>query len=68
VSNISPRKNYELKKDTPLCPECQRKLRYKGEGWYECDDPQCGVIKVKVMDSQIVKVKRSAVMEVNNDW
>jgi len=48
----------------PSCPDCHGRLRYKGEASWECPNPRCAVIEVKINDGKVKRVKRSAVMEV----
>jgi len=46
--------------EVPQCPVCQGKLRHKKHALFECRNPECPVIEVHVYESEIDRIKRSA--------
>ena len=44
------------------CPDCRRKMTFKGCSIYECNNENCAVIKAKFQDGVILKVWRDAVL------
>jgi phage FluMu protein Com len=52
-----------LLQEATLCPECKKPLTHNnGKGSYECKNPSCSIIKVRVdKENNVTQLKRAAV-------